>query len=113
VTEPSLMLVFTRPVAGREEEYHQWYDHQHLADVARIPGVVSARRYGPVPSDKPDPEQADRYLAIYEIDAEPKQVQDELLARFGTHQMPASDALDLTDLSMTFWAPRNTEGNEA
>lgn len=41
----ALQLAFTTPVAGREEEYHDWYDNRHLADYLAVPGVVAAQRF--------------------------------------------------------------------
>jgi len=38
-------LVLTNAVPGREEEFNRWYTEQHLPDVLRVPGVVSAQRF--------------------------------------------------------------------
>lgn len=67
--EKHLLLVFTRPVAGREEEFNRWYDQHHLADVAGLPGVVSGQRYR---FDEASGNSIERtppmgYLAIYEV----------------------------------------------
>ena len=45
-----LFLVFSNPVAGRDDEYNTWYDEVHLGDVRRVPGVVDAKRYELVPT---------------------------------------------------------------
>lgn len=39
------MLVFSRPVEGREEEYLSWYSGQHIHDLMQIPGYVGCRFY--------------------------------------------------------------------
>jgi hypothetical protein len=39
------LLVFSNPVAGKEDEYNKWYDGQHLADVVSIPGFVNGQRF--------------------------------------------------------------------
>ncbi len=44
-----LLLVYTRPVPGREDEYHAWYDGIHLAEVLTVPGFVAARRFAVEP----------------------------------------------------------------
>jgi hypothetical protein len=67
--EKHLMLVFTTPVEGHEEEFNRWYDERHLADVAGLPGVVSGQRYR---FDKASENSAEKapplgYLAIYEV----------------------------------------------
>jgi hypothetical protein len=62
------LLVFNQPVAGREAEYNDWYDHQHAPDVVSVPGFVSARRY--VLADdqlRPPTLIKPRYVVIYKI----------------------------------------------
>ena len=64
-----ILVVFTNPVAGREEEFNRWYDDVHLAEVLALPGFVRAERF--VASEaqlvKAGPW---KYLAIYEIEAD-------------------------------------------
>jgi hypothetical protein len=39
-------LVFSNPsTPEREAEFNNWYDHQHMQDVLRVPGFVSAQRF--------------------------------------------------------------------
>lgn len=106
MADRNLLVVFTKPVEGMEDEYHRWYDTQHLYDVVQVPGVVSAQRYQMA---HPGPEgglATDRYVAIYEIDGPPDAVMDTISARFSTDAMPGSDALDLAATEMAVWAPR-------
>jgi hypothetical protein len=66
--ETYYLVVFSNPVAGREDEYNRWYDKQHLADVTSIPGFVSGQRY--VISNqqlRQDAHPPGKYLAIYKI----------------------------------------------
>jgi len=37
------LIVTSVAYAGREAEYHKWYDKHHLADMLALPGIVSAR----------------------------------------------------------------------
>jgi hypothetical protein len=59
------MIVLTRPVEGREDEYNDWYTNIHLPEVLGTEGFLAAQRFklagGP---DAPAP-----YLAIYEIES--------------------------------------------
>ena len=105
VTERTICFVYTQPAAGREAEYNDWYDRQHLPDVARVPGVVSAQRFDAVEME-PGPDESPRFLAIYEIDGDAGEFVKELRSRAGTDQMQMSDALDVSSISMTFWKPR-------
>lgn len=95
------MVVMSNAVAGREDEYNRWYTEQHLGDVLKVPGVVSAQRFKLQDADAaPSP-----YLALYEIDAPGvAPVMDEINRRVGTAAMPMSDALDVTTLTMQVFA---------
>jgi hypothetical protein len=86
------LVVLSRPVDGRDDEYNDWYTNQHLGDVLKVPGFASAQRF----KIKGDPVAGEAwdYLAVYEIDHEnPKSVLDELGKRAGGEQMPMSPAL--------------------
>ncbi|WP_043830094.1 DUF4286 family protein [Muricoccus aerilatus] len=51
------------PPPGREEEFHAWYDEEHVPLRVGVPGFVSARRY------RDTGEGAKGFLAVYEMDA--------------------------------------------
>lgn len=61
------LLVFSNPVAGKEDEYNKWYSGQHLADVTSIPGFVSGQRYVSSDAQLRNSQPPRKYLAIYEI----------------------------------------------
>lgn len=80
---------------GHEEEFVEWYRTQHLADVARMPGVVSVEL---VRLD---------FQRVYDLDApqwtlltqyvlegdNPEAIIDSIKAASGSDAMPMSDAL--------------------
>ncbi len=39
------LLVLTNAVEGRDDEFNQWYDHQHIPDALDVPGYVAAQRF--------------------------------------------------------------------
>lgn len=87
------LVVMSRPVGGREDEYNDWYSNQHLGDVLRIPGFSSAQRFKV--KGNPIAGEAWEYLAVYEIEHnDPQVVLEELGKRAGGEQMPMSSALD-------------------
>ena len=98
------MIVFTGPVAGKEDAYNDWYNNVHLRDVVAIPGFVSAQRFklestmiGAMPNS---------YLAIYEIETDdPAETMRQLGARSGTDAMIMSDAIDLGANNVAIFAP--------
>ncbi|MDO7836723.1 hypothetical protein Q4610_16875 [Sphingobium sp. HBC34] len=94
------MVAFSNAVEGRDEDFNQWYDQQHIKDVLAIPGVVSAERFTCVG------EGAQKYMAIYEVETDDlSAVMAELGKRPGTDVMPISDAVDFSSGSVGFWQP--------
>ena len=93
------LIVFTDAVPGQEAAYDAWYNDVHLADVADVPGVVSAQRFRlrtPMAGSF-----ANQNLAIYEIDGDdPDQVIAAIEARGATGQMVISDSLDQSNMSV-------------
>jgi hypothetical protein len=87
------MIALTKPVAGREDEYNDWYQNVHLPEVCALPGIQGAQRYKEAAVlQNGDPRN---YLAIYDIET------DDIgttLAGFGqaaaAGQMTQSDASD-------------------
>lgn len=104
------LLVFSNPVQGREDEYNEWYDNQHLPDLLRIPGVVSARRLvagGTQFSD--ESELPGKYLALYEMETENlPTVFLEISSRVGTSGMVMSDAINLESVKTMVFSPHIT-----
>ena len=89
-------IVLSRCTPGEEAAYEKWYADQHLPDVVRIDGVVSARltrmRFQKV-YDLDAPQWG--YLTIYTLeDDDPQAVIDRIMAVSGTDAMPLSPALN-------------------
>ena len=88
--------VLSRSHPGQEEEYVRWYTEQHLPDVVRMPGVVSARLH-----------RMD-FQRVYELDApqwtlmtwyelegdDPEQIINMLRDASGSAAMPGTETLD-------------------
>ena len=72
-----LMVVFSNPAEGRDDEFNRWYDETHLPEVLEIEGVVAARRYE---LGVEDPDAPHRYLAVYELDQPCAEVLERLVA---------------------------------
>ena len=51
--------------AEREQAFNQWYNREHVPDVLKYPGAVSARRYKAIL-----PEDKFQYIAVYEFENE-------------------------------------------
>ena len=57
-----LFVVKAVPPKGKEAEFNRWYNDEHVPDVLKYPGVVSARRYQAIAG-----EDKYEYMAVYEI----------------------------------------------
>ena len=93
--------MLTRAVPGREEEFHDWYERQHLADCTLVPGIKSVKRLktlyrvGRRSEGSPVLDKPYDSVALYEIEADdPLAVARELSARSGSELMPYSDSVD-------------------
>jgi len=78
-----LLMVFSSPKPGQEQDYHAWYQNQHLADVVALDGFVGGSRYAPV--EMAGVESGKQFLAIYEIEAEDYEAAMQTLAEMGSH----------------------------
>ena len=108
VTEPEsgetmgnyTLVVYTNPVEGREDDYNDWYDNQHLGDVIAAAGFDRAERLRLTNIGTPTAGQH-RYLALYQVETDdPESVFKGLIAAAGTDAMPMSDAIDVAGASM-------------
>ena len=60
IAAPFHYVVETDVLPEREEEFNRWYDTEHLAGLAAVPGTARASRYR-------NPETTPRYHACYDI----------------------------------------------
>lgn len=97
-------VVLSNPVAGREDEYNDWYTSQHLADVTAVPGFVSAQRFRLLDSEAEGTPQQ-RYMAIYTMDTDDAaSAVERLTALVQTGAMEMSEALSMEDLATNLYA---------
>jgi hypothetical protein len=91
-------IVFSRPVAGMEDVYNDWYQNTHLREVCETPGFVSAQRYK-LSHDLAEGGDPAPYCALYDIEAEDWTVAfAELGERAGDGRMFLHEALDLSTI---------------
>jgi len=99
------LIVLSNAVEGREDEFNDWYTNTHLADVVRVPGIVSAQRFHCTAVQRDAGKQPWQYMAIYDCDADNvQQVIDNIGARAGTPEMPISSAMAETHYACFFEA---------
>jgi hypothetical protein len=92
----AVMVVMTEPVAGKDDEYHEWYENTHLPEILSIPGVSAVQRFVAVPSTMGTVPQQ-RFVAIYEFDTTVEEAMEQFAkARDGAS--PPSPALDTSSV---------------
>lgn len=105
-------VILSRAEPDRENEFATWYDGVHLADVVRVDGVVSARRY-PIRWIRAETVETPQWrsLAIYEIESDdPDAVIARIAETSGSDAMPISDALSLDGLVQILTGPESGRG---
>jgi hypothetical protein len=60
-----LLMVFSNPAEGKEDEYNTWYDDVHLGEVLQVPGIERAQRFAV--ADLMPGVTDHKYVAIYEL----------------------------------------------
>lgn len=102
-----VLVVYSRPVAGREDEYNDWYNNQHLKDVLAQPGYLSARRFK-LTDFKLDPAMPDPshpYVAFYYMETEdPEAALNDMRARVEAGIIGLTDAMEQDFLAYCYSA---------
>jgi hypothetical protein len=44
-THPGILAIFNNAAPGREGEFEEWFQHEHLAERIAVPGFLLGRRY--------------------------------------------------------------------
>ena len=98
-----VFVVLTNAVPGQDEAFNRWYDDQHVGDILRLPGLVSAQRFRL--SAEQSAETPYRYLALYEIETDDLATTIRALkAGEGTDVIPGTPAID-PKLFASFFEP--------
>lgn len=96
-----LQLALSNPVAGREDAFNRWYEHDHLRNGVLTPGILAGQRFRR--ADGPWPAGKHEYLTIWEID-DPAFALAQLASVKGTDAMPISPAIDMSTVQPpTMW----------
>jgi antibiotic biosynthesis monooxygenase (ABM) superfamily enzyme len=61
----ALFTVKATITPDREQAFNEWYNREHVPDVLKFKGAVSARRYRAIL-----PEDKFQYMAVYEFESE-------------------------------------------
>ncbi len=108
-----ISIALTNSVEGRDADYNNWYEKQHVFDVLAIPGIQSSQRFRI--ADESRQKLGYQYMAVYEIETDDiTTIHRAIAERAGTDAMPRSDAVstDRMFLDYEVISPRIT-ANEA
>jgi hypothetical protein len=84
-----ILLAFSNPLEGREDEFNAWYNERHLDDVLKVPGYISAQRFE-LSSTQMMPDGPYRYLAIYEVGTDDLEAAPAVLQSMTPKDMPVT-----------------------
>ncbi|WP_216893040.1 DUF4286 family protein [Nocardia alni] len=96
------LMVISRPLAGREEDFNTWYRDVHVPDMLAIDGVKSCTRQRLLLSDG-KPAEHTEYVALYEIDGDAQAVMQEMSARVRDGRATLSDAMNPAGAKVSVW----------
>lgn len=110
IATENILLVLSKPLPGREEEYDHWYSDIHLVEVLERPGFISARRFrlegGIDVEGFGRPEQT--YLALYEIEGDPAEAYASISREISSGQLAVTEAIDPAVVTAGFTAITDT-----
>jgi hypothetical protein len=96
------MLVFSEPFPGRDDEFNEWYTHQHLDDLCALPGFTSAQRF--TLNSVTMGTALNKYLAIYDVETDdPDAVMAGMFAARDTSAMPMTPAFNIDPTSVMLY----------
>lgn len=100
-------IVMTNSTAGKEAEFNEWYNQQHIPDVLNVPGFVCAQRFCLADTQmRGEASNAYKYLALYEIETDDLAgVLKDLRSRAGTPEIVMSDTLDTKNVGSFIFTP--------
>jgi hypothetical protein len=50
---PGILAIFNNVASGREAEFEEWFQHEHLAERLAVPGFLMGRRHEVVRASSP------------------------------------------------------------
>ena len=107
-----IQVVFSNPVADREDEFNEWYDNVHIPELLAVPGMVSATRYALHEAaiyhvaGAAAPEHS--YMCVYEMEGDVDAIMGKIQQSVGGGQVHMSDSLDLPSSRLSFWSRGKT-----
>lgn len=102
----AVLVVFTKAVAGRDDDLNDWYTNIHVRDALRFRGSIAAQRFS-LSGQQVEPVPVDfgwRYLALYDV-FDARRFSLEHWENALTPRMKVTDAFDDTILEDYHYYP--------
>ena len=93
------LVAWSNPVEGEDEEFGAWYDQTHLRDMLGVPGFKTAQRFRLLKL-APSKLLQQRYLCIYEFEADDEEHAAAVIKRLNAHDLPLSDKIDVSSVAL-------------
>jgi hypothetical protein len=104
-----ILTVYSNAVEGKDAEYEEWYVGTHFGEVLTIPGFVGAQLHK-VAGKAPE---GTTYLAIYELEGDPKPALTELESRMRSGAMAAPVAGDVQSMKRALYSRASARASAA
>jgi hypothetical protein len=99
------VMVFTRPIAGKEAQFNAWYDSTHVPQMLEIPGFVAAARFHTLTAATPT-STLPPYLAVYDLDTTDLQkTNNEVKRRMTSGMLAKGEAMDYPTIATGIFEP--------
>ena len=117
MSDPTIQLVFSNAIEGREDEFNEWYDNVHVPDLLAIPGVLSAHRYDlletAINRNPAMPAPTHRYLCIYEMEGDVDAIMAKVQESVLSGGIVMTEAMDVMESRLSFWSSRGPKRTSA
>ncbi|MCK9542594.1 MAG: hypothetical protein M0R03_11260 [Novosphingobium sp.] len=105
----SFLTVLINPVAGREDDFNDWYTNVHIRDVMRFAGSIRVQRLIAAEIQVQTPSH--KYFTIYDT-FDPALLSLEHKQAMGTRRMVVTHAHDKTDVINGYYYPVAARTNQ-
>ena len=105
----ALLVVLSNPVAGRDEDFNDWYTHVHTRDAVGFRGCLAQQRFV-LADNQPSRAIPWRYLALYET-YDAHRFGQEHIDNMNTPRMVIEDSFDASRINDFFYFPLHFRDN--
>jgi len=89
------MMAFTNPRPQQDVAFNEWYDRQHVPDVLRVPGFISAQRFILIDAKQGERMKLPPYLVLFALKSgDLKVTSDDISTRIRDGRTRMSPAFD-------------------